>query len=279
MATLIKNIAPKYFLGIMNKNPKVLGSKIQEIIDVVNGLSTGTEGNPVVLPAGSVSLPSLTFIGNLHSGLYWIGLDHLGVSVGDGTGLNPAKVLDISTTGLGVTGSISSTTTVTATTGAIANIITPVTSGGGTSITAPVKIVSGSTLTSATTPAITAATSGAIYTLAAAAITVTLPACSAANIGLKYKFVTTTAATAQIINTTGTDVFLGSIFSHLAIINATNDTANGASTANKTITMNGTTTGGLPGSVIEVVCISATQWLVTGRVIGASGTQATLFSN
>ena len=164
-------------------------------------------------------------------------------------------------------------------TGVTTDIISERTAGNGTAIKTPVKVVSGSTLTSATTPAISAATSGATYTFAAAAITVTLPAASATNIGLTYEFVTTTIATAQVINTTGTDVFLGSIFSHLAVINATNDTQSGSSTANKTITMNGTTTGGLPGSVIKITCVSATQWLVTGRVIGASGTQATLFSN
>lgn len=157
--------------------------------------------------------------------------------------------------------------------------ITENTAGNGTPIKSFIRVVSGSTLTAATTPAISASTSGATYTFAAAAITVTLPACSAANIGLKFRFVTTTIATAQIINTTGTDVFLGGVFSTLALINATNDTQFGTSTANKTMTMNGTTTGGLPGSSITVECISATQWLVTGFVVGASGTQATLFSN
>lgn len=153
------------------------------------------------------------------------------------------------------------------------------TAGNGTPIKSFIRTVSNPTLTSATTPAISASTSGATYTFAAAAVTVTLPACSATNIGLKFRFVTTTIATAQIINTTGTDVFLGGVFSTLSIVNATNDTFFGTSTANKTMTMNGTTTGGLPGSSITVECISATQWLVTGFVVGASGTQATLFSN
>lgn len=173
----------------------------------------------------------------------------------------------------------SSTATFSGATGVTTDIVSERTAGNGTPIKSFVRVVSGSTLTSATTPAISAATSNAVYTLGAAAITVTLPACSATNIGLKYTFVTTTIATAQIINTAGTDVFLGGIFSTLAVINATNDTQFGTSTANKTITMNGTTTGGLPGSRITVTCISATQWLVEGFVVGASGTQATLFSN
>lgn len=164
-------------------------------------------------------------------------------------------------------------------TGVTTDIVSERTAGNGTAVKTPVRVVSGATLTSATTPAISAATSGTTYTFGAAAITVTLPACSATNIGLKYRFVTTTIATAQIINTTGTDVFLGGVFSTLSVVNATNDTFFGTSTANKTMTMNGTTTGGLPGSVITVECVSATQWLVTGFVVGASGTQATLFSN
>lgn len=163
--------------------------------------------------------------------------------------------------------------------GVTTDIVTERTAGNGTAIKAKVGVVSGATLTSATTPSISATTSGSIYTFAAAAITVTLPACSATNVGLTYDFVTTTIATAQIINTTGSDVFLGSVYSTLAVVNATNDTACGSSTANKTMTMNGTTTGGLPGSRIRVTCISATQWLVSGFVIGASGTQTTLFSN
>ncbi len=145
--------------------------------------------------------------------------------------------------------------------------------GGQVHSLVPVTIASAATLA----PAATAGST--IVTLAAAAVTVTLPACAAASVGLSYEFVTTTIATAQIINTTGSDVFLGSVYSTLAVVNATNDTACGSSTANKTMTMNGTTTGGLPGSRIRVTCISATQWLVSGFVIGASGTQATLFSN
>ncbi len=163
--------------------------------------------------------------------------------------------------------------------GVTTDIVTERTAGNGTPIKTHVGVVSGTSLTSATTPAISAITSGSIYTFANATVTVTLPACSATNIGLSYDFVTTTIATAQIINTTGSDVFLGSVYSTLAVVNATNDTACGSSTANKTMTMNGTTTGGLPGSRIRVTCISATQWLVSGFVIGASGTQTSLFSN
>ena len=45
-------------------------------------------------------------------------------------------------------------------------------------------------------------------------------------------------------------------------------------TTHLTITMNGSTTGGLIGTVIDFEGISATQWLVNGLVVG-SGTLAT----
>src|ERR1035437_2274483 len=186
---------------------------------------------------------------------------------------------NVSITGTLAAGNTTVTGNETITGSLFADTIVNHTTGTGTSIKEPVGVISGTTLTSATTPGISATTSGSTYILANATITTTLPACSAANVGLTYKFVTTTIATTQVINTTGTDVFLGSIYSTLAVVNATNDTACGSSTANKTITMNGTTTGGLPGSFIEVTCISTTQWAVSGFVIGASGTQATLFSN
>lgn len=45
-------------------------------------------------------------------------------------------------------------------------------------------------------------------------------------------------------------------------------------TSHITLTMNGTTTGGLIGTVLRFVAINSTQWMVTGLVAG-SGTLAT----
>jgi hypothetical protein len=58
---------------------------------------------------GTVSAPSITFGSDLDSGLYRIGANNVGL------GVNGAKVLDVSTTGLGVTGAGSFTTTLAST--------------------------------------------------------------------------------------------------------------------------------------------------------------------
>jgi hypothetical protein len=51
--------------------------------------------------------------------------------------------------------------------------------------------------------------------------------------------------------------------------------ANGTSTT--TVTLNGTTTGGIKGSYVTVVAVSANTYMVMGKLIG-SGTLATPFS-
>jgi len=62
------------------------------------------------------------------------------------------------------------------------DVITEYTAGNGTAIKTRVKAVTGATLTSATTPSISASTSGTTYTLSKVdGITVTLPACSACS--------------------------------------------------------------------------------------------------
>lgn len=180
-----------------------------------------------------------------------------------------------------VTGAITASTTITATTSVITDKVAEKTAGAGTTIKTPVLAVTGATLTSATTPAISAATSGSIYTLSKVdGITVTLPACSATNIGLKYKFVIITSVTSvgYIINTTGTDVFVGGGWGSIANPADAVDMEFSASTANKTMTLSASTTGGLIGGWVELVCVSATQWHVSYVTLG-TGTIATPFSN
>ncbi len=58
---------------------------------------------------GTVALPAWTFTSDTDSGVYRIGANNIGVAA------NAAKVLDIATTGLGVTGGITATTTIAAT--------------------------------------------------------------------------------------------------------------------------------------------------------------------
>lgn len=58
--------------------------------------------NTIIAAAGTVSLPAYTFSGDLDSGMYHIGANNLGI------GVNTAKVLDISVTGLIVVGTTQS---------------------------------------------------------------------------------------------------------------------------------------------------------------------------
>ncbi|CAK0764607.1 hypothetical protein CCP3SC1AL1_350002 [Gammaproteobacteria bacterium] len=162
--------------------------------------------------------------------------------------------------------------------GVTSDIITPRTSGAGTSLQAPVI-----NWTLNSSPAVTQSGS-VIYANAATTTvtnTVTLPACATASIGTTFKIKVVKAVTAggtYVINTTGTDVFLGGIYGTIANNSTAGDSLFAASTVNKTITLSATTTGGLIGGWIELTMISATQWSVSGMTLG-TGAIATPFSN
>ncbi len=70
-----------------------------KILDIGAG---GLTSLYLVQPAGTVSLPSYTFSGDLNTGIYQIGADNIGVAV------NATKILDISSAGLNVIGTVSS---------------------------------------------------------------------------------------------------------------------------------------------------------------------------
>lgn len=109
-----------------------------------------------------------------------------------------------------------------------------------------------------------------------AALTFTLPASSGS--GVRYRFrvsvVNTSNYVIQVANST--DVMAGGLIMG-------NDTAGGAnvwSTASTsdTITLNGTTTGGVnKGDYVDLEDIASGTWAVTGHITG-SGTEATPFS-
>lgn len=111
----------------------------------------------------------------------------------------------------------------------------------------------------------------------AAGIIFTLPA---PVVGTTFAFevlVSVTSNNYKIITNAGTVFLLGSLMN----IDTDSSNAVAAWTADGStivaITMNGTTTGGLKGTHIEVKCISATEWMVTGIDQG-SGTVATPFA-
>ena len=132
----------------------------------------------------------------------------------------------------------------------------------------------------ASTAAPTTAQSGTIFTLArAAGSTITLPTASTANVGLTYTFVVTTAVTSSAykIYTGSSSIFY--VGTDVVGLGTENDVAifQGDGATNTYFNMNGTTTGGLVGSTIEVVCLSATVWQLNA-VNFASGSIATSFA-
>lgn len=128
----------------------------------------------------------------------------------------------------------------------------------------------------AATVAITEAThEGKVVTLnRAAGITATLPAATGG--GGRYKFVVGTTFTGNgIIQVVGNDTMKGMAL----VAQDAGDTSVLFETAadSDTITLNGTTTGGLVGADIELIDIAADTWHCIVRT-AATGTEATPFS-
>ena len=95
------------------------------------------------------------------------------------------------------------------------------------------------------------------------------------NLGASFTFVVETAATDLDIKTDGTDKFVGGLY--LGKSDAAGKTfMSGAS--NDVITLNGTTKGGIVGTVIKVTAIGAAKYAVEGIVL-ASGTVVTPFAD
>ena len=107
----------------------------------------------------------------------------------------------------------------------------------------------------------------------AAGITVTLPAATGSQAVLRFVVGTSVTSNNNIIQvanatdvmagTAGVSGLTGAVFSTLP--------------ASDTITMNGSTTGGLAGSFIELIDVAAGDWVVRAALVG-SGTPATPFS-
>ena len=94
------------------------------------------------------------------------------------------------------------------------------------------------------------------------------------NLGASFFFVVDTAATDMDILTDGTDKFVGGLYT--GVTNATGKTfISGA--ANDIITLNGSTKGGLAGSIIKVHAAATAKYVVEGITLG-SGTLVTPFS-
>lgn len=130
-------------------------------------------------------------------------------------------------------------------------------------------------VTAATLAVTEAAHDSKVVTLnRAGGIAVTLPA--ATGSGAKLQFILgTTFTTAGTIKVVGNDTMVGSaLIAQDAADTAVMFEAGGT---DDTITLNGTTTGGIKGDSVELIDIAADLWFV--RVVAsATGTEATPFS-
>ena len=96
------------------------------------------------------------------------------------------------------------------------------------------------------------------------------------NIGASFFFYIETLATDLDIKTDGTDKFKGAVI--IAIDDSTKKAfVPGAS--NDVITLNGTTKGGIVGSVIQVTAIDSATYLVHNSLLIGSGTIVTPFAD
>ena len=96
------------------------------------------------------------------------------------------------------------------------------------------------------------------------------------NVGASFYFYVDTTATDVQIVTDGTDKFVG------AAMIAVDDGAKKAffpAASNDVLSMNGTTTGGITGSVIQVTALQSAEYLVHNTLILGSGSIATPFSD
>ena len=95
------------------------------------------------------------------------------------------------------------------------------------------------------------------------------------NVGATFTFFVETAATDMDILTDGTDKFVGGVYT--GVDDATGKTFISAA-ANDVITMNGTTKGGLVGSIVKCTAMATAKYAVEGIILG-SGTLVTPFAD
>jgi hypothetical protein len=96
------------------------------------------------------------------------------------------------------------------------------------------------------------------------------------NLGAQFTFVVVTAATDMDITTDGTDKFVGGAYTGI------DDSAAGktfiSAAANDTFTQNGTTKGGLAGSIVVITAMASAKYHVAAQLLG-SGTLVTPFAD
>jgi len=134
----------------------------------------------------------------------------------------------------------------------------------------------GTVAASGATATLTAAQSGSVVLVSGTHCAITLPAPA---VGLNYTFIllsTPSGGNHSVVTDAGTTFIQGIV--QLVIDNSATTKAflaNG--TSHTTLTLNGTTTGGILGTQFQYTCVSATKWNVTG-LLNASGVLATPIS-
>jgi hypothetical protein len=126
---------------------------------------------------------------------------------------------------------------------------------------------------------LTQAQSGSIIQLGiATGMTVTLPA---PVVGTSFSFLVTTAVTSnsyKIITNTGTVLLQGAYVIGYSTLTDCEMFQSVIGSSNISFNMNGSTSGGLVGTLITFDCVSSTLWQVSGTNFG-SGTVVTSFAN
>ncbi len=142
-------------IGLAVDGTKVLDASTVQNVSIVpfisSGVFTASVGMQVTTgvykgPDGTVSLPTFTFANDLDCGSYRIGANNIGYAV------NGAKVLDIATTGLGVTGTLTASTSITATTSVTATTALSGATAAGTMIATQAEQETGSAVDKLVTP-------------------------------------------------------------------------------------------------------------------------------
>jgi hypothetical protein len=98
----------------------------------------------------------------------------------------------------------------------------------------------------------------------------------ASNLGATYTFIVQTLFSAGVIKTDGTDKFIG--FAKSLMTTAATGIAWFPGATNDVMNFDGTTTGGIVGSIIKVTAVASAQYFVEAY-IKSSGSQATPFAD
>jgi hypothetical protein len=130
-------------------------------------------------------------------------------------------------------------------------------------------------VTAATLALAQASHSGKVVTLnRAAGIAVTLPAAVGSGLQVMFFLGTTVTSNTTTIATAGSDVYNGSV---IQCKNSDGSGAHYSASTAKTITLNGTTTGGIKGDTIFLTDVATGVWSLWA-VLNGSGTLATPLS-